>query len=329
MPYNNMIARTEADALIPEDAAREIIKSAPLESAVLSLFERKQMSRNQKRLPVLSLKPTAYWVNGDTGLKQTTEVNWTNKYLDAEELAVIVPVPEALLDDVDYDLWAEIKPELTEALAVALDDAVLFGTNKPTSWPNDIKTDAVNAGNTRNKSASDSDAVTDISATMKLVEADGFPVNGFIISNLYRADLRGAVDANKQPLFTSEIFGSLSPVARGESGPSTISTGRLFGLKAVVHELGLSGFAQSSGNVALFCGDFRQGIIGVRQDLTWKMLDQAVIQDNTGAIVYNLAQQDMVALRVVARYAFQVANPLTRMNTSSSTRYPFAVLRYA
>jgi hypothetical protein len=51
-------------------------------------------------------------------------------------------------------------------------------------------------------------------------------------------------------------------------------------------------------------------VVGVRQDVTWKLLDQAVIQDNTGAIVYNLAQQDMVALRLTMRVGWQVANTI-------------------
>jgi hypothetical protein len=46
-------------------------------------------------------------------------------------------------------------------------------------------------------------------------------------------------------------------------------------------------------------GDYSMAVVGVRQDLTYKLLDQAVITDNTGAIVYNLPQQDLLALRVV------------------------------
>jgi hypothetical protein len=44
----------------------------------------------------------------------------------------------------------------------------------------------------------------------------------------------------------------------------------------------------TSGSVRLFGGDWDQFVIGVRQDITMKVLTEAVIQDNTGAIVYNL-----------------------------------------
>ena len=68
-------------------------------------------------------------------------------------------------------------------------------------------------------------------------------------------------------------------------------------------------------------------VVGVRQDLTYKLLDQAVITDDTGAIIYNLPQQDMLALRVVARFAFAVATPVSR--NAADAGYPFAVLNSA
>jgi hypothetical protein len=46
-------------------------------------------------------------------------------------------------------------------------------------------------------------------------------------------------------------------------------------------------------------------------------------------VIYNLPQQDMVALRVVARYGFQVANAMTWENTNDATRYPWAVMQNA
>jgi HK97 family phage major capsid protein len=309
--------------LIPEDVSREIIKATTAESAVLSMFKHRTMSTAQQRMPVLASKPTAYFVNGDTGLKQTTSISWANKFLDAEELAVIVAIPEKLLDDTDYDLWGEIKPEIIEAMGIALDAAILFGYNKPASWPASIVAAAIAAGNVVTQGTG-IDIADDINSTMAGVEIDGYDVNGFFIRTSVKAELRGLRDANN-----AFIFQPPSGVV------DTVYKGQIYGEKAVSSTSGIfeaedaGTYGRTANSVKLIAGDWTQGIVGIRQDLTWKMLDQSVITDNNGLIVFNLPQQDMVAMRVVARYAFQVPNPLNRMNMTEATRYPFAVLRDA
>jgi len=333
MPFNTSIIRgtnptfptgpNGANALIPLDVSREIIKAATQKSAALTMFKHRQMSTAQQRMPVLSSKPSAYWVSGDTGLKQTTNVSWENKFLDAEEVAVIVPIPEKLLDDADYDIWGELKPELEEAIAVALDLAVFFGIGKPSSWPAAIAPAAIAAGNTVTTGAGapgGPDVAGDVSAVMAAVEADGFDPNGFWMKNTMKAVFRNLREATTNAF----LFMPNNPGAE-----NTVFTGTLFGEKAVASMSGV--FEQQTGanQIDLITGDWNQGIIGIRQDITYKMLDQAALFDDTGALMFNLPQQDMVALRVVARFAFQVPNPMNRMNTNNTTRYPFAVLRHA
>jgi hypothetical protein len=76
----------------------------------------------------------------------------------------------------------------------------------------------------------------------------------------------------------------------------------------------------------LVVGDFSQAVYAIRQDITVKILDQGVIQDpTTKEIVYNLAQQDMVALRVVFRMGWALPNPATRLD-EDRTGCPFAYL---
>lgn len=315
MPYTNIISRTDADALIPEDVSRSIIQGMPEKSAVLSVSRRlPNMTTNQRRMPVLSVLPTAYFVDGDTGLKQSTEVNWSNKYLNAEEVACIVPIPEAVLDDTGYPIWSEVQPLVEEAIAVVIDAAILHGTNAPASWPTDIATAAAAAGNSVDLSVITGgggdlyDAMFGESGSVAAVEADGFMVNGHIAAMSMRAKLRGLRDANGQPIFMRSMQADV--------------TYELDGDPVIFPKLG----ALDPTAVLMFSGDWRQLVYAIRQDVTYKVLTEAVIQDNAGNIVYNLAQQDMVALRVVSRLAWQVPNPINRLQQTEANRYPFAVL---
>lgn len=310
MAYTNVISRTDAAATIPEQVADLIRQNLVNESAIMRLSRRVAMGTNQTRMPVISALPVAYFVNGDTGLKQTTEVNWANKYLNVEEIAAIVPIPEAVLDDSSYDVWGTVRPLLEQAAGRTLDAAVFFGTNKPSSWPDDIATAAAAAGNTLNRGTNNAAAggiAGDISDLMGKVEADGFDVNGFVASRTYRGRLRQARDNNGQRLM--DIEGNVDSV---EGVP-------------VVYAL-RGQWPSGSGSAELFAGDFAESIVGVRQDFTYKILDQAVLTDGSGNIVFNLAQQDMVAMRLVFRVAWQVSNALNYDQPTEGSRYPFAAL---
>lgn len=104
--------RTDTDALIPEQVSRDIIQGVTEGSAVLSMGRKlPNMTSNRMVMPVLDMLPVAYFVNGDTGTKQTTKMAWDKKKIYAEEIAVIVPIPEAVVDDADYDIWGEVKPD--------------------------------------------------------------------------------------------------------------------------------------------------------------------------------------------------------------------------
>lgn len=309
MPYNNVISRTDAAALIPEEYSAMILQGAVEQSAALRLFRNVPMSRAQQRMPVMSALPTAYFVNGDTGLKQTTEVAWANKYLNVEEIAAIVPIPEAVLDDTGFDVWGTMQPLLVEAVGRALDNAIFFGVDKPATWPDAIATAAVAAGNTATRGTNAAGAggyIADIEGALAALEADGYDLTGVLANRSVRARLRSArnTQGDRYEGVTTTAF---------EDAPIVYPMRGLWptGLNAVEAIL----------------GDFSQGMVGIRQDVTYKILDQAPITDNTGAIIYNLAQQDMIALRVVARYAFQVANPINRDQATEASRYPFSVVR--
>ena len=134
----NIIDRNSLSGLIPEEVSREILQGAIAESAVLNMARRlPKMSSKTLAINVLDALPTAYFVNGEAAgasaseeaFKQTTKMAWDKKKIYAEEIAVIVPIPEAVLDDANYDIWAEVRPRLVEAFGKKIDGAVLFSAD--------------------------------------------------------------------------------------------------------------------------------------------------------------------------------------------------------
>jgi HK97 family phage major capsid protein len=312
MPFDNLISRTDAAGLIPEEVSTEMLRNMRerADSATLSLFKRIPVGRAQVRFPVLSALPIAYFVTGDTGLKQTTEANWANKFLNIEEIACIVPVPQNVVDDTDVDLWAEIQPDIEEAVGRTLDAAVFFSVNAPGTYPTGVVAAAVAAGNAyaRGTNAVAAGGVSeDLNQALGLVEADGFFPSGAAGNPLFKKFVRGARDAQGR--------------AQGD-----ITLNDYWGVDARYPMPGLWPTGASAAEVIL--GAFgTQFVVGVRKDITLDVATEAVIQDNTGAIIYNLFQQDMVALRVTFRAGWQVANTINYQQPTEANRYPAAVLR--
>jgi HK97 family phage major capsid protein len=312
--FNSMTTRTDAAALIPEAVSAGILQGLPAVSASLSQFRTVRMTRAQERMPVLSALPIAYWLNtdgADDTLKQTSEMAWGNKYLDVRELAVIIPIPEAVIDDSDFDIWDEIRPRLTEAFGNALDAATLMNVANP--WPETyqkgIAVQAYNAGNyvlEGSSVAPHNDFAGDISDTMAKVEEDGFDVNTFWARRKIRARLRNLRDDNGNPIY--------QPIAQGN--PAT-----LYG-----ETLSFVGSGPWVNNYELIAGDRNAAILGIRQDISFKIFTEGVISDASGNVVLNLMQQDSVAMRAVGRFAFAVANPVNAEGVAEATRFPFAVL---
>lgn len=308
----NSIDRARAEALIQEQVVSTIFQDAPKQSVFMSLARKlPNMTSKQTRIPVLDMLPVAYWVNGDTGFKQTSQQAWDNVYLTAAELAVIVPIPEAVLDDADFDILGEVTPRVNEAIGARVDAAVLFGTNRPTEWQNDIITMARQAGNNVSGGAVTYDTLLGENGVISKVEESGHMVNGAIASMAMRGKLRGIKNTGGTPLFKSDMQGSTQYALDG--APLYFPQNGAFD----------ASIAQ------MIVGDWSQAVYSIRQDVTTKILDQGVIQDpNTKEIIYNLAQQDMIALRVVFRMGWALPNPATALN-SDRTLVPFAYLEPA
>lgn len=313
MPVNS-INRQQAEALIQQQLINTIQQDAPKQSVFMQLARKlPNMTSKQTRIPVLDMLPMAYWVNGDTGFKQTSEQAWDNIYLTAEELAVIVPIPEAVVADASFDILGEVQPRIIEAIGQRVDSAVIFGVNRPQGWRADIITTARQAGNNVAPGSSPDyyDLIMGENGVIAKVEASGRMVTGALSGMGMRAKLRGLRTNSGTPIFKSDMQGSTAYALDG--APMYFPQNGAFD----------NSIAQ------LIVGDFSQAVYSIRQDITVKILDQGVIQDpRTKEIVYNLAQQDMIALRVVFRMGWALPNPATRMD-GDRTGCAFAYLEPA
>lgn len=308
------VLREHAEALIQEQLINTIQQDTPKSSVFMGMARKlPNMTSKQTRMPVLDMLPMAYWVNGDTGFKQTSKQAWDNVYLTAAELAVIVPIPEAVVADASFDILGEVQPRIVEAIGQRVDSAVIFGINRPAEWDLDIVSRARQAGNNVPVGSSPNyyDLIMGENGVIAKVEEDGYMATGIISNMGMRAKLRGLKDSNGQPIFKTDMQGSTQYALDG--APMYFPDNGSF----------------DSTVAQMIVGDFKQAVYAIRQDITVKILEQAVIQDpSTKAIVYNLAQQDMIALRVVFRMGWALPNPATRID-EDRTGCPFAYLEPA
>lgn len=308
----DIIDRTGAESLIPTQEANEIIQGIVAQSAVLSRGRKlPNMTSKQYKMPVLDMLPIAYFVNGDTGQKQTTKQMWDKKFIIAEEIAVIVPVPESVLDDAEYDIWGEVKPRIIEAFGAKIDGAVLFGVDKPSTWRDDVVTTATTAGKFTTLGSEDSlyDKIMGEGGVIANVEESGFFVNGHMADISMRAKLRGLKDTTGNPIFKSDM-----------------QSGTTYSLDGSPMNFPNNGAFDKS-QALMISGDFNQLVYSIRQDITFKLFTEGVVQNPDGSIAYNLMQNDMIALRAVMRLGWEIPNPINAMAKDKTKRCPFAILK--
>ena len=297
-----VIARTDVDSLIETQVANEIFEGVVKDSKALSMFRRlPNMTSDKTKLRVLDSLPVAYFVDESTnnGRKNTTKMAWDKKFINAAELAVIVPIKENVLNDASIDIWSEVRPRIVEAFAKKIDNAMFFGVDKPTDWRAGLVPSVIAAGAEVDETGR---LYSDINDVMTKVEESGYEVNGILGGVGLKGKFRMMTDTTGQPLNTTEIGSVRREFMDNGVWDKTTST--------------------------LIAGDFSQAVYANRQDVTYKVLDQAVIQDTDGSILYNLAQDDMVALRIVMRLGWEIPNPVNALN-ETGTRFPFASLKPA
>ena len=317
-----------ANVPIPDEYINEVIAVATKKSAVMGLVRTVRMARGTATQPVTSLLATAQWVNpSDTGQKPMSTMQWAGLHLTAEELAVIVPIAENVLDDATFDIAGDAQDSIAEAIAQAIDQAVLFGTNAPASFPaGGLYTHAVSAGNRIIRGAvAGQDLAEDLNQTLAQVENGGYDPDGFVMRLGLKSKLRGLRDTVGAPIF--------APGSGATPGLQLQQLDGVYGLPITYTNLGFFGsaaVADSTHEAAdSFTGDWDMAVLGIRRDVTFKIFTEGVVQNADGTIAINLMQNDAVAIRCVMRVGFAIAKPAARESLAPDMAHqsPFSVLQ--
>lgn len=304
MAYNLKVNEKDAKALVPEQEIIDgIVQGITQGSSILPLMRRlPDATSDVATMTVLDSLPITYWVDEgvSNGRKQTTNAAWKNKKLYMQEIAVIVPIKQNLLDDAEYDIFEQIKPLLVQDAYKLIDEAIILGKNKPPLFREGLIPSIINAG--KNVAPASTNLYTQISNAMGEVEESGYDVNGLIGGIGLKKDFRnGLLDTTGQPLAsTSEVMSLTRTFANNGAWDNT--------------------------KAKFIVGDFNQAVYCIRKDVTFEMFDTGVITDGDGSIIYNLMQDDMVALRMTMRLSWEIPNPINIVDSDEETRFPFALV---
>jgi len=284
------ITRAEVAGLIADEYASTVIEAATQGSTALAAFPTISMGTKVRNMPILATLPEASWV-GDTDnthIKPTSKATWAGKQLVVEELAVIVPIHENTLDDANHDILASIAKLGGQAIGKKLDQAVLFGVDKPSSWTSPAILPAAVAGanvlNVVDGAANASDIYGAGLQVAEILSDKGFDPNVAIAKRGLQFKFSNLRNANGDLVLNGEQIRGFDTFWNRNGAWDTAAAVQLIADSSTVR-------------------------IGVRQDVTVKYLDQATL--GTGDNAINLAERDMVALRFKARFGYVLGDPVT------------------
>jgi len=285
------IAPLDFSGVIPIEFSSQIIEEAVQQSAVLQLAQQLPMGTSINELPVPKTLPKAAWVSTG-GRKAYTDLGLETQTVTAEEVAAVTAIPDAYLEDSSINLWGWVRPRLAEAIAAALDEAVLFGINAPATFPvGGVTSDTYSTAVTAGVGPPAEDAVSVVNRAMATVEGQGLNVTGHAADLTVKGVLRGARDTNGAFLM-------------GTAQVADRQVNTLYGVPIAYNSFALT-------NPDYFTGAWGALVIGVRQDIRYNMDPSAVIADDTGAVVISGWQDNVTPLKVWARFGCAIIKPVT------------------
>lgn len=258
---------------VPLEISKEIIKNVIDQASILKVCKKEPMASDKKTIPHLTDSGSATWVKEGESIG-TTIPQFDYPQLKACKLGVIIPITNEKINDSVSSVMTEVKQAMADAFATAIDKACIFGIDSP------FDTNLVDAIGTQKIVFSDS-WDTSLSNVMGLVENNKYNCNNILMGLSQKKIIRLlANDGTKKSSITlNNIFETPIEYVRDWDDTKALS----------------------------ITGDFSKAIVGTRENIEYKVLDQATIVSGDETI--NLAQRDMIAIKATMRMGFVIVDP--------------------
>lgn len=281
-----VVLKDQLQGFVPTEKATGIMGFVAKGSALIPQSKLEPMTAPTKEFTFWANTPSAYWVGEGKRIK-TSVASFLTAKMEAHKIGVIIPCTKEKLNDTIINVFEEMKEPIADAIQQKVDMAGLFGIDSPFQfnlYDNAVKNSMYIVDGTNG--ALD----LDVSDVMALVEDEGMDVTGFIAHTGIKNRLRKLRDGDGNQLYVD--------------GTNT----REFYNVPITFAKGKASFDREKAQ--LFAGDWSKSLVGVYQGLEYEVLKEATLQDTlwTDGKPLSLAEQDMIALKVTARFAFLPVN---------------------
>lgn len=288
----------------PDDAKAGLTIPTELRNEVLRIAEtqyglaRKDMfylpfsgPGNSRNVPALGTSVSVFWT-GEGAKKKGTQPKFNLVAQTLKKLTAIVPMTEEILEDSAINLTSLLGALFAEAIAKEEDIQFFSGTGAP--W-----TGILNNGNV-NIVHQTVGGVANLTADDLLDMQDATPTGAMNGAKYYMH--RTVLNVIRK---LKDLQGNYIYQNPGQGQPATIWN----------YPVELSDAFPAKNDVVdgspyILFGNLKQAaIFGDKQQIRAKLLDQATVTDTDDQTTINLAEQDMIALRIVERVGYVLALP--------------------
>ncbi|MFZ3032250.1 MAG: phage major capsid protein [Candidatus Moraniibacteriota bacterium] len=283
---------TKAGLLIPDELRTEVLR---IKETQYGLARREMFylpfsgPGNSRTIPALGTSVTVKWTD-EKGKKKSTQPKFSVITQTLKKLAAIVPFTEEILEDSAIDIVKLVGELFAEATAKEEDLQFFAGTGSP--WTGILNNGSVNIVTMLTGEANDN--LADELLRMQDATPSGAQDGAkYFMHRSWLNRIRKMKSSTGDYVYTKPSDGQPAmiwdkPVVLSDAFPSTADV--------------------QVGDPFVLYGNLKQAaVFGDKQQLRVKLLDQATITDTDDSTIINLAEQDMVALRVVERVGYTVA----------------------